>query len=176
MLTDELVVGFGLLRLHLSHIRGTLPAHLLKQPCLFEQQLCLLHFLSGHFHQSVVIGHIGIGLQHIEGCLALTLKKCRLSHQFAGLGSLERMQTAEPVEDRQRGRQLITIIKSAHIGIAVGLRIDGTSKVILGTDIGIDRRQESSDGSCPFGLIVVEFQLSLPHLVVMFHRITHTLL
>ena len=86
------------------------------------------------------------------------------------------MQTTESVEYWQRRRELITIIKGTHIGIAVGLWVDGTTKVILGTDVAIHRRQEITDSTGLRCLIVVEFQLGLFHLVIMLHRILHALL
>ena len=98
------------------------------------------------------------------------------AHQFAGLSSSQGMKPTESVEHGQRGRQLITIIKGTHIGIAVGLRVDGASEVILGANASIHRRQETTDSLRFLRLIVVEFQRSLFHLVVMFHSILHALL
>ena len=119
---------------------------------------------------------MGKSLQHVQGRLVLLLPKSRLPHQHTGLRSTERMQTAEAIEDRQRGRQLITIIKGTDIGIAVGLRVDGTAEVILRSDASIQRRQEPTDGTCLAGLVVVELQRCPFHLMVVLHSILHTLL
>ena len=86
------------------------------------------------------------------------------------------MNTTEAIEDRQRCRQLITIIKGTHIGIAVGLGVDGSSKVILCPDIPIDSRQKPAYSASLCGFIVVEFERCLSHLVVVSHGICHTLL
>ena len=85
------------------------------------------------------------------------------------------MHPVESVEHRQRGLEGITIIEGAHVGITVGLRVDGSSEVILYADIGIDGREES-----PYRLflrcqLTVELQLGTLHLMVMRNSILHTL-
>jgi len=66
------------------------------------------------------------------------------------------MQAVESVEHGQRGLQGVAIIKGTYISIAIGRRVDGSPEVILGTDVGIYDRQESSCGTRLAGLIIVQ--------------------
>ena len=85
------------------------------------------------------------------------------------------MHAAETVEHGQRSLQGVAVIKGVHIGIAVGLGVNGSSKVVLGTDVGIYGRQESSCGSCLLRPVVIQFQLSTLHLMIVLHGILHAL-
>ena len=98
-----------------------------------------------------------------------------MPHQHTRLGSLQRMQAAESVKHRQQCLNGVAIVKGAYIGVAVGLRVNRPSEVVLRTDVGINGRKEAP-GSIVFGyFIIVEFQLCPPHLMVMLHGIPHAL-
>ena len=171
----NLIVCLCMLRLHQCHVGGTLASHLLQQACLTQQQLGFLQFLLSHSYHTFFIRHIDVCLQHIQRSLVLLLPQCLMPHQHTRLGSLQCMQTVETIKHRQRNLYGIAIIEGANIGIAVGLRVYRPSEVVLRTDVGIHGRQEATGSTGLGNLVIVEFQFSLPHLMVVLHGILHAL-
>ena len=143
---------------------------------LSQQEGCLFHFLLSHRDHSFVVEGVDPCLQGGESRLVLLFAQGVAPHQHTGLGSLQGVQSAEAVEHGQRGIHAVVVIEGAHVGIGIGLRVDGAAEVVLGSYAGIHRWQEIADGTQLRCLVVVEFQFGSLHLMVMLYGILHALL
>ena len=137
LLTGQFVGRLSLLGFDLCEVGSTLAPHLDQHLCLSQQQVCLTLFLLSHRDRPLVVQGVDPGLQGGDGRLVLLLSQGVAPHEHTRLGSLQGVHSAEAVEHRQRGIHAVVVIEGAHIGIAVGLRVDGASEVVLGSDAGI---------------------------------------
>ena len=173
LLAGDLVVIACKLRFHLGHVGLALLPYFGHHLSLTQGELALLAFLFGHLHRTLIVEHVAIGLEDLQGKFILLGTQLAASHQQAGLGCTKLVDTLEAIEDGKCSLYRIAIIKGTHVGIGIRLGVDGTSEVILCTDTAIDRRQEGTDGPGAFGTSRVLRQLADADVVIVFHRIAH---
>ena len=100
-LTCDFVVVAGELGFHLRHIRFALLANLCHDLSLAECQFTLQAFLLSHFHCALIIHHIAIGLEDLQGEFILLGPDLAVAHQQACFGGAKLVEPLETVEHGQ---------------------------------------------------------------------------
>ena len=161
--------------LHLGQIGLPLLSNLHHHAGLLQQQLTLGPFFRSNLDASRIIEHLQVTLHDVASRLVLLCSQLALPHQQARLGSPQIVILLQTVEDRDAGRKAIPIIEGADIRIGIGLRVDGTSEIILATDRSFDARKKGSDRPGLFRPIVIHGNMLHPHIPVVRHGILDAL-
>ncbi len=174
LLARYLIIIRGECGCRLSYIGCPLSACLGHDPCTLKKQAALLTLLHGHGNGSLAIEHVDEGLEDILCHVVLLCLKTVAAGQHGSLSRKKVVVSAQTVEQRDGGRQTVTVVECANVSIDVCLRIDGTTTIVLSIDTSTHGGEEGADVPQLFYLVVIKIKFALTHIVVVLDGIRYT--
>ena len=180
----ELVVGLNELVLlvckvgiHLDDIGMAFLSEFLLTACFRKGLLGNLDLRLVDVRQLAVIKHVAVGFHRGETDVSLDLVFLRVAKSDGSLGDPQVVNGLESVEESDAGADTIAVVERCCGDVSVGLRVNGTSEIVVGRAASADLWSEGIEDrvpSCKPGVIVG--RLLDPHLGAVADRIPHAIL